>query len=254
VKLDTIIKNVCDDWSAEAQVPAGLADRALRGRTRRRSLKVTLAAGSMALLAGAGAAIVSVAGPARQPSQPAIQPVVLSADTTLRTDLGSSFPPHLVAAGHTAVAAYYTAHMRSAGNGPKTIERTWYLYDPASGTYEKSPWSLLDVAPGMHQAAVLEGPLPAPRVGVLDMKTQKVTRWIAAGHRIGDVSWSPDGRRLLLTAYDKSPTWTALPSRAREPATTSWTPGPSTAASTPWRRTATIRTPARISAGAGAGP
>jgi hypothetical protein len=159
----------------------------------------------MALLVGAGTAIVSVAGPARQPSQPAIQPVALSADTTLRTDLGSSFPRHLVAAGHTAVAAYYTAHMQSAGNGPKTIGRTWYLYDPAAGTYEKTPWSMLDVAPGMHQAAVLEGPLPASRVGVLDMKTQKVTRWIAVGHRVGGVSWSPDGRRLLLTAYDKSP-------------------------------------------------
>jgi hypothetical protein len=126
--------------------------------------------------------------------------VTLSADTTLRTDLGSTFPHHLVAAGHTAVAAYFTTHKTVSGIG-----RTWYLYDPGSGTYERTPWAYLDVAPGMHQAAVLEGPLPASRVGVLDTKTRQVIRWVSIGHRIGGVSWSPDGRRILLTGYDTDP-------------------------------------------------
>ncbi|MGH3387719.1 MAG: hypothetical protein ACRDOO_02435 [Actinomadura sp.] len=200
MKLDMLIKSACEDWSAEAQVPAGLADHALRGRARRRSLKVVLAAGSTALLVGAGVAIVSVAGPSRQPPPPPTQTVPLSTDTTVRTDLGSSFPRHLVAAGHTAVAAYYTTRMRS-----KTVERTWHLYDPVSGTYKKTSWAHLDVAPGMHRAAVLEGPLPASRVGVLDMATQQVIRWIPVEHRVGGVSWSPDGRRLVLTSYDKKP-------------------------------------------------
>ncbi|MBC6457473.1 hypothetical protein [Actinomadura sp. HBU206391] len=123
----------------------------------------------------------------------------------MRTDVGNPFPRRLVAAGHTAVAAYSTARTRSSGDGPKTIEYTWHLYDPASGMYERTPWAHLDVAPGMRQAAVLEGPLPASRVGVLDMKTQRVTHWIPVGHPVGGVSWSPDGRRLVLTAYDKNP-------------------------------------------------
>jgi hypothetical protein len=57
----------------------------------------------------------------------------------------------------------------------------------------------------MHQAAVIEGRLPAPRVGILDMATRKVTHWISIGHKVGGVAWAPDGRRLLLTAYGTDP-------------------------------------------------
>ncbi len=209
MKADMLIKSACEDWAAEATVSAGLADRALRGRARRRARRLALAAGSTAVLAGAGVAAISVAGPSERPTQPAIQ--TLSSDTTLRTDLDSAFPRHLVAAGHTAVAAYSTAHQRPTAHDPHAFARTWYLYAPASGTYEQTPWAYLDVAPGMHQAAVLEGPLPASRVGVLDMNTQKVTRWISVGHAVAGISWSPDGRRLLLTAYDGNPDTPAAP-------------------------------------------
>ena len=204
-----LIKNACEDLSARARVPADpaerrqFADRALRRRTRRRSLKVVFSAGSTAILVGAAVAVAVTAGgqQQRRPApRPSIQPVTLSADTTLRTDLGNTFPRHLVAAGHTAVAAYFTTHKEGSAVG-----RTWYLYDPGSGTYERTSWSYLDVGPGMHQAAVLEGPLPAARVGVLDMKTRQIVRWISIGHRVGSVSWAPDGRRLLLTAYSASP-------------------------------------------------
>lgn len=207
-----MIKDVCEDWAAEARVPAGLADRVLRRRTRQRSVKIVLTAGSTALLAGAAAVAVSVAGPASQSPLPSSQPAIqtLSADTTLQTDLGDTFPRHLVAAGHTAVAAYYTN-----GNNPKEIERTWFLYDPASGTYEKTSYAYLDVAPGMHLAAVLEGPLPAARVGILDMSTRKITRWIPVDHKVGGLSWSPDGSRLLLTAYDRDPDLIAGASSSR---------------------------------------
>ncbi|HEY0539483.1 MAG TPA: hypothetical protein VGD53_13990 [Actinoallomurus sp.] len=211
MKLETLVKSTCEDWAADARVPAGLADRALRGRARRRSLKVMIAAGSTALLMGAGAVIVAASGPAREPSPAPITPVTLSADTTLRTDLGSSFPRHLVAAGHTAVAAYYTSHRRPTASDPKAFASTWYLYDPASGTYEQTPWAFLDVAPGMHQAVVIEGPLPATRVGILDMNTRKVTRWIPVGHPVAGASWAPDGRRLILTAYDRNPDTPAEP-------------------------------------------
>src|SRR4051812_8493999 len=116
VNTETYIKDACGDLYARAHVPADLterilsADRAPQGRARR-PLKYSLAAGATALLVGAGVAAVAVTGGSTSKSPaPAIQPVTLSSDTSLRTDLGSTFPRHLVAAGHTAVAAYYTAH------------------------------------------------------------------------------------------------------------------------------------------------
>jgi hypothetical protein len=209
VSIDRHIKNACGDLSAQAGVPADLTDRVLSAgrapaRRSRRPLRYSFAAGATALLVGAGVAVAvneSASRPPTPPPTPTIQPVVLSSDTSLRTDLGSAFPSHLVAAGHTAVAAYYTEHKGASGG----IQRTNYLYDPTSGTYDKTPWAYLDVAPGMHQAAVLEGPLPTPRVGILDMATRRVTRWISIGHKVGGAAWAPDGRRLLLTTYDKDP-------------------------------------------------
>ncbi|MFG2004168.1 hypothetical protein ACGFNU_33910 [Spirillospora sp. NPDC048911] len=206
MKPETIVKDTLDEWAAEARIPRDLAGRALRRRTRRRSFKVALAGGSTALLVGAASvAIVSGGGSARpRPMEPALQPVALSSDTTLRTDQDSAFPRRLVAAGHMAVAAYYTHRVRSI-NGQPTAQRTWHLYNPSTGTYEQAPWAFISVAPGMNQAAVLQGPLPASRVGVLDMKTRRVTRWIPVDHPVGGVDWSPDGRRLLLTSYNKNP-------------------------------------------------
>jgi hypothetical protein len=204
VKPDVLIKHVFEDWSAEARVPIDLADRALRRRTRRRSLTLALAAGSTALVVAAGAVAVSVAGPGRQPAEPPIQSVPLSSDTTLRTDLRGSAPRRLIAAGHTAVAAYYVIHTAWSDTNPGPLRRTWHLYNPTSGVYEKTPWAYLDVAPGMHQAAVLET-LPSSRVGILDMRTRKILRWIPVGHPVGGVVWAPDGRRLLMTSYDRNP-------------------------------------------------
>ncbi|GLY83062.1 hypothetical protein [Actinoallomurus iriomotensis] len=211
MNTETQIKNACAHLSAQARVPAGLTDRVLAAerapRRLRRPLGYSLAAGAAALLVGAGVGVTVTHRSAPKPTVRTIAPVTLSSDTSLRTDLGSTFPRHLVAAGHTAVAAYYTAHQGESGG----IRRTWYLYDPGTGTYEKTPWAYLDVAPGMHQAAVIEGPLPAPRIGILDMATRKVTRWISVGHKVGGVAWAPDGRRLVLTAYAKDPDVMAPP-------------------------------------------
>jgi hypothetical protein len=211
VTLEKLIKSTCEDWVAEVQVPVGLADRALRRRTRQRSLRVALAAGSTALLIGAAAVVVSVNGDgqlngSKGMSTPARQSAKMSTDTTLRTDLkSSSFPRRLVAAGHIAVAAYFTGRRQKDGDGQEFYQRTWFLYDPTSGMYQKTRWAHLAVAPGMAQAAVLEGPLPASRVGLLDLKTQKITRWIPVDEPVGGVTWAPDGLRLVLTSYSANP-------------------------------------------------
>jgi hypothetical protein len=206
VTLETMIKRAFVDWAEEAQVPAGLADRALRRRTRQRSLKIVVAMGSTVLLVGAAAVVaVSATGTTPRPPASVIRPEAVSMDTTLRTDLSDSFPRHLVAAGHTAVAAYVTGRWLPSAKKPKNLERTWYLYNQSSLTYQKTSWTYLDVAPGMHRAAVLDGPLPTSRVGILDLSTNKVTRWISFDHQVGGVSWAQDGRRLVLTTYDKNP-------------------------------------------------
>jgi dipeptidyl aminopeptidase/acylaminoacyl peptidase len=192
VNTETYLRHTLEEWSEDARVPPGLADRALRRRTGRRVAKVALAVGAAALLAGTGAVAVGTrSGPA---------PVARPMDTSLHTDPDHAPPQRLVAAGQVAVSAYYIGH-----GDPRKFTRTWYLYNPTSGGYAKVPWAWVAVAPGLRQAAVLDGPLPTARVGILDMKTQRVTRWISLRAAAGGLSWSPDGRRLLVTTYARDP-------------------------------------------------
>ncbi|WP_433178878.1 hypothetical protein [Actinoallomurus sp. CA-150999] len=198
MKLETLVRQSLEEWSAEARVPAGLADRALRRRTRRRIRGIALVAGAAAAVAATTFA-VDVGAPTAP--RPATRPTPM--DTSLHTDPAHSPPQRFVAAGQTAISAYYIRQTSSIGG--KTVFRdTWYLYRPATGGYQRTPWANLDVAPGLRQAAVLEGPLPAARVGLVDLKTQKVTRWITLEYPAGGLAWSPDGTRLLVTTYDRS--------------------------------------------------
>ncbi|GAB3957540.1 hypothetical protein GCM10029978_000440 [Actinoallomurus acanthiterrae] len=199
MKLETLVRRSLDEWSAEARVPTGLADRALRRRTRRRIRGIALVAGTAAAVA---ATTFTVDLGTRSATPPATRPTPM--DTSLHTDPAHSPPQRFVAAGQTAISAYSVQRQSSIG-GKTVFQATWYLYSPATGGYQKTPWANLDVAPGLRQAAVLEGPLPAARVGLVDLKTQKVTRWIRLEHRAGGLAWSPDGTRLLVTTYDHSP-------------------------------------------------
>jgi hypothetical protein len=190
VNTETYIQKVLDEWSTETHVPAGLADRALRRRTAERLTQVALVVGMVGILAWAGAVAESRI---KQHSVP--RPV----DTSLHTDPADAPPRRFVAAGQVALSAYRT--LRTSG---KKVISTWYLYDPSSGGYKKVPWAWVAVAPGLRQAAVLEGPLPSARVGILDMRTQRV-RWIGLKATAGGLAWSPDGRKLLVTTYDADP-------------------------------------------------
>ncbi|MCO5970182.1 hypothetical protein [Actinoallomurus soli] len=201
MKLETLIRRSLTEWSAEATVPAGLAERALRRRIRRRVRTVALATGAAALVAAVAVTADLERNPA-SPSAPRPATRPTPADTGLHADPAHSPPVRLVAAGRIAMSAYYVTHRTGLGAAP---QRRWYLYDPASGGYRVTPWAYLAVAPGLRQAAVLEGPLPAARVGLLDTRTRKVTRWIPLDRRAGGLSWSADGRRLLVTAYVQNP-------------------------------------------------
>lgn len=112
---------------------------------------------------------------------------------------GESPPVHLVAADDVALSAYYLS--RSQG-GQEVY--TWSLYDPTSGTYRHTPYQQLDVAPGLGLAAVLERAAGSDRIGILDMATWQVMRWIPvpAGDPVGSVRFSPDGTKLVATVFD----------------------------------------------------
>ena len=59
----------------------------------------------------------------------------------------------------------------------------------------------LDVSPGLGLAAVLEGPASTTRIGIIDMRTGSMLNWIHTSHPVGMVAFSPDGTRLVATAY-----------------------------------------------------
>ncbi|MFC4534256.1 hypothetical protein [Sphaerisporangium dianthi] len=211
----SLLPETLRDWSGEAVVPHDLADRAMRGRARYRFRVAALAAG---LTAAAVAAVVAVpqlvlddrapatAVPAGPPGDIRISVAPAEpADTDVRTDTGNSPPLKLIAAGRMAVSAYHIYRPEKLPDGAVRYRSTWYLYNPSTENYEKTPWAALDVAPGLKYAAVLEDELPTRRVGILDTATREVVRWIDLDHPVAEVAWSPDGTRLLTTAYDKDP-------------------------------------------------
>ncbi|GAA4561362.1 hypothetical protein GCM10023193_24240 [Planotetraspora kaengkrachanensis] len=209
-----------DDWSREAHVPADLADRALRRRSHRRLGTAVIAALATAAVVTSVALVVPRFGPHDPVATPARHEVIhlapahrppakvtsgVDTEGGILTDTGNSPPQKMLAAGRVAVSAYWTGRRHKTGNGGETFDRTWYLLDPVTRTYRKTPWAYLDVAPGLRYAAVLEKTLPARRIGVLDMETRKVLAWIPVDRPVGGIAWSPDGTRLLATAYDRDP-------------------------------------------------
>ncbi|MEV8022629.1 WD40 repeat domain-containing protein [Streptomyces sp. NPDC086554] len=182
--------------------PDGLADRVLTLRRRRRTRTV---AGLAVATAAAVAAAVAV--PALDSGGEDVRPAsdAQTGDVVAHPD--QSPPRDLIAAGNTALAAFYTVETTKQPGGDKLTTRTYGLLDQKTGTYKKASkkWAWIDVAPGMRTAAVLEGELPARRIGILDLITGKVERWIPVNHPVAGVGWSPDGGKLVATAYSKNP-------------------------------------------------
>lgn len=202
MNAEQLVRDTLHEWADERTPPVGadLAGRALLRRRRRRATAVTVAAAAFALLAG-GVVVPELAerdqpghsGPGR----------MMTGDVSAYP--GESPPRHLIAAGDVAVSAYQADRKTHNQDGMKRTTYTWHLYSPRTQRYEKTNWGWLDVAPGMKQAAVLEKTLPASRVGILDLDTGKVTKWIPLKHGAGGVKWSPDGERLVVTTYSGYP-------------------------------------------------
>ncbi|WP_234390524.1 hypothetical protein [Streptomyces sp. MMG1533] len=126
-----------------------------------------------------------------------------ASDVVARPD--QSPPRELIAAGQVAVSAYYTTKLVQQPDGDAVNAREWSLYNAATKRYEKTDWAWLDVAPGMKTAAVLEGDLPVNRIGLMNLSTGKVQRWIEVDKGVGGVQFSPDGERLVATTYSHHP-------------------------------------------------
>ncbi|MCT9931592.1 hypothetical protein N5079_15360 [Planotetraspora sp. A-T 1434] len=228
-----LLKEIMEEWSREVSVPGDLADRALRGRSRGRVAGMA----GMAGLAGAVTAavvlmMVLVTPKHTAPAKPVTvgsRPEVIrlapahappakvtrggTSEGNVRSDTESSPPRTAIAAGRVAVSAYWTGTWRDSGSGRQVLDRTWYLLDPVTGVYGETEWGFLDVAPGLRYAAVLEKALPVRRIGIFDMETRHVLAWIGVGHPVGGVSWSPDGTKLVATAYDRHPDEETVPAQ-----------------------------------------
>ncbi|WP_318204168.1 WD40 repeat domain-containing protein [Streptomyces sp. SCL15-4] len=182
--------------------PAGFADRVLAARRRRR-----LRALASAAVATAAVVAVAVGVPPRDSGHhDDVRPARAVDDGGDRAHPDQSPPRELIAAGRTAMAAYYTQRIVPRSGKRAVVRRTYWLADRKTGRYEKDDrWSFVAVAPGLRTAAVLERTLPARRIGLLDLATGEVERWIPVAHAVAGLAFSCDGRRLVATTYSQSP-------------------------------------------------
>ncbi|MFE2546175.1 YncE family protein [Actinacidiphila glaucinigra] len=198
MNVDELVRDSLREQAAEQPaLGPGFADRVLTVRRRRRTR-------ALASAATATAAVVAIAmavpllntgnDDARLASRTNRNGILAHPDQT---------PPRdMIAAGDLALGAYYTWETDAHG----AAVRAYRILDPKTGTYVKtSKWSVVDIAPGLRTAAVLERNLPAKRIGLLDLRTGEVERWIPVDRGVASVEFSPDGSKLLATTYGKNP-------------------------------------------------
>ncbi|PWI19144.1 hypothetical protein DI272_37085 [Streptomyces sp. Act143] len=196
MNVEELVRDSLRDLAgAQQPAPPGFADRVLAVRRRRR-------ARTFASVAAATAAVVAVSV--------AVPQLVSGGDDVRPSGVtggrNGSLPVRAISAGQTVMAAYYTAEARRTTKDEGISERTYRLLDPATGRYRKDTrWSYVAVAPGARTAAVLERTLPTRRIGLLDLTTRKVTKWIPVSVGVGGLAFSHDGTKLVATTYDEHP-------------------------------------------------
>ncbi|MET8290443.1 WD40 repeat domain-containing protein [Streptomyces sp. NPDC005132] len=202
MNVDDLIRDSFREQNAQsAPPPVDLADRVLAVRRRRRTRTIASVA-----VATAAAVAVAVAVPRLDSGKNDVRPANVLDHGDLIAHPDQSPPRDMIAAGRVVLAAYCTATSVRQSGGRHTTVRTYWLLNPRTHTYEKATkWSFVAIAPGLRTAAVLERELPTSRIGLLDLLTGKVERWIPVEHTVGAVAFSPDGRTLLATTYKKNP-------------------------------------------------
>ncbi|MFJ9248674.1 WD40 repeat domain-containing protein [Streptomyces sp. NPDC101776] len=202
MNVEELLRDALREQAVE-QPPAGpgFADSVLAVRRRRRNRRlVSVAAATAAVVA------IAVAVPLLDSGKDDVRPSGVVEQQGVSAHPSQSPPRDLIAAGNTALAAYYvpTTVKRSATEA--VSERAYWLLDPKTEKYVKAPrWSVVAVAPGMKTAAVLEKSLPASRIGLLDLTTGEVERWIQVDHGVAGLEFSHDGRKLVATTYGANP-------------------------------------------------
>ncbi|MCX5289140.1 WD40 repeat domain-containing protein [Streptomyces sp. NBC_00183] len=201
MNVDELVRDALREQAAEQTAARpGLADRVLALRSRRRNRRIATAAATVAVVA------VAVAVPLLDSGKQDVRPSGVVDQDTVKSHPDQSRPRETISAKGTTLAAYYIPERVKKSKDTAVNQRVYYLLNPRSGRYEKTTkWSWIAVAPGMKTAAVLERDLPASRIGLLDLSSGKVERWIPVDHGVAGLAFSRDGRKLLATTYSENP-------------------------------------------------
>ncbi|MDH6216158.1 WD40 repeat domain-containing protein [Streptomyces pseudovenezuelae] len=202
MNVDELLRDALREQADEqTSVGPGLADRVLTLRRRRRNRRyATVAALTVAVVA------VAVAVPMLDSGKDDVRPSGGIQQVEVNTHPSQSPPRDLIAAGNTALAAYSVPKTVVQSADRAVTVRTYWLLDPKTGKYVKTTkWSWVAVAPGMKTAAVLEQNLPASRIGLLDLASGQVKRWIKVDHGVGGLAFSRDGQKLVASTYGGNP-------------------------------------------------
>lgn len=205
MNVDDIVRDALREQAAE-QPPAaaGFADRVLAVRRRRRTHRITAAA-----VVTVAVVAVGVGVPLLDSGKHDVRPsggggTVVEKKTKAHPD--QSPPREEISVGGTTLAGYFIPDTVKKTAETAVYRRTYHLLNPKTGKYAKTvDWSWVAVAPGAKTAAVLEPDLPTSRIGLLDLTTGKVERWIPVEHGVGGLAFSHDGRKLVATTYTKNP-------------------------------------------------
>ncbi|MFF4797718.1 WD40 repeat domain-containing protein [Streptomyces sp. NPDC001351] len=212
MNVDELVRDALREQAAgQHPAAAGFADRVLAVRRRRRTRRVAVAALTTAAVVAAGIAV-----PLLDSGKKDVRPSDVVEQRKTKAHPNQSPPRDLIAAGGTALAAYYSSQTVKRTATTAVGRRTYYLLNPRTGKYEKSPkWSWVAVAPGLRTAAVLEQDLPASRIGLLDLASGEVKRWIQVDHGVGGLAFSRDGRQLVATTYSENPDLKPIPKKVK---------------------------------------
>ncbi|MFI6566540.1 WD40 repeat domain-containing protein [Streptomyces sp. NPDC050534] len=202
MNVDELVRDALREQAAEqGSAGAGLADRVLALHRRRRTRRIAAAAAATAAVVA-----VAVAVPLLDSGKDDVRPSGVVRQDGVHAHPDQSPPRDLISAGDTTLAAYYVPRTVKLSAGHAVWQRTYWLLDRKTRRYVKDTrWSYVAVAPGMRTAAVLERTLPASRIGLLDLDTGKVGRWIHVDHGVAGLAFSRDGGRLVATTYGENP-------------------------------------------------